>query len=178
MKQLLLLCAVLLCACSKTKDIPVPTKAKSNHIIRNLDGEWHALHQKNTLNNCFYGTASPQNVKLDDIKSLLEFCCEDHQADQLKSSNRKIVYRNVEDILNVNFGNTKDTRLSTDVCIDRDGNVLLARINENTTVQLKDVHKEKMLQAIGKYKYTKSTNDACIECGELNVHFTNIKRVN
>jgi len=89
---------------------------------------------------------------------------------------RKVIKRNLIDILKVRFENQENKKIVAKVCINRVGNVSnVELLSMETTAHISAGQEKQILKAIYEYKYEQSRNAPHEECGKLVIILKSIK---
>ena len=175
MKQLPILCIILLCACSKTKDLSEKPRSNSKVILRNLDGNWFSIQKKNQNTECFYGINDPSTITLKTLNELFTFHTEDQEIDEVGMNGRNVTQRNINRILSsLNKSTSQKGKLVFKQCIGDNGDVIISQLTETeVTEKLTSKQKKDLVKAASGYKYEKNDENTCIQCGQLTVVLQN-----
>ena len=92
---------------------------------------------------------------------------------QLTPLNRKVVRRNVKKLLKIT---SKKGRMVADICINRTGDVIFAKVDSNLTTIKKSKNLEEFIKMIMDYKYETNMDAPEKECGQLMLSFKIPKR--
>ncbi len=88
---------------------------------------------------------------------------------------RKVIKRNVTEVLRVNFENQENKKIVAKVCINRAGNVSFAELlYSETTAKIPTGKDKDVLRGIYGYKYEPNRNAPYEECGKLTITLQNI----
>lgn len=88
---------------------------------------------------------------------------------------RKVIKRNVNEVLRVNFENQENKKIVAKVCINRAGNVSFAELlYAETTAKIPTGKDKDVLRGIYGYKYEPNRSAPYEECGKLTITLQNI----
>lgn len=110
----------------------------------------------------------------DEIKAVA-FLNESKFADTFDFEKRSVTYRNIREVLDVvQFKNQSGTKLVFQIWVDRKGDVVAVRYGDNSTAEVDEYNKSKILEAVMGYKIEPNENAKLIECGKLTIRIDNI----
>ncbi len=88
---------------------------------------------------------------------------------------RKVIKRNINEVMRVGFENQENKRIVAKVCINRAGNVAYAELlNRETTATIPKGKEKELLEGIYGYKYEPNPRAPIEECGKLTMILQNI----
>ncbi len=88
---------------------------------------------------------------------------------------RKVIYRNIKELLRVNFEGQKGKRIVVDFCVNNAGSVTYAEMNfDETTAQLTTSQMKQILGAFYGYKVEADYSAPSEQCGKMKVNLDEI----
>lgn len=82
---------------------------------------------------------------------------------------RKVIYRNIKEILDIGFESQKGRMIVAKFCIAPTGDVTYVELLDETTASLSSSKKKAVIKAITGYKLEADINAPSKQCGKFNV---------
>lgn len=91
---------------------------------------------------------------------------------------RKLVKRNIQEVMHVGFKNQNNRELIFNVYVVPNGQIIAAKYLKNSTAILDEAQTREVLIAVCGYTYEPRPNNQCVEVEELKIILQNIKALN
>ncbi len=92
---------------------------------------------------------------------------------------RRVIHRNIKELLKVNFAGQKGKRIVVDFCVNNAGSVTYAEMNfDETTARLSKDQMRQILKAFYGYKVEADYSAPSEQCGKLSVNLDEIMKFN